>query len=42
MGELLRCYWQPVVLSEELPAGAPPKPLKILGKNHQPFEEAQE
>lgn len=30
MGELLRCYWQPVALSEELPPGAPPQSLKIL------------
>jgi len=32
MGELLRCYWQPVVLSAELPKGAPPKAVKILGE----------
>ncbi len=30
-GELLRRYWQPVFVSEELPV-AHPKPLKILGE----------
>jgi len=32
-GELLRRYWQPVALSEELPAGAAPLSVKILGED---------
>jgi phthalate 4,5-dioxygenase len=31
-GELLRRYWQPVALSEELPSGAAPLSVKILGE----------
>src|ERR1700745_1406820 len=31
-GELLRRYWQPVALSEELPQGAAPVSVKILGE----------
>jgi len=41
MGELLRCYWQPIVLSEELPPGGPPKPLKILGEDLVLFRDDQ-
>jgi phenylpropionate dioxygenase-like ring-hydroxylating dioxygenase large terminal subunit len=33
MGELLRRYWQPVALCEELAPGGPPKPVKILGED---------
>ena len=32
-GELLRRYWQPVALSEELPSRAAPLPVKILGED---------
>ncbi len=32
-GELLRRYWQPVALSEELPPGGAPIPLRILGED---------
>jgi phthalate 4,5-dioxygenase len=32
-GELLRRYWQPVALSEELPPGAAPLSIKILGED---------
>ncbi|HXQ51086.1 MAG TPA: aromatic ring-hydroxylating dioxygenase subunit alpha [Stellaceae bacterium] len=32
-GELLRRYWQPVALEEELPPGAPPKPVRIMGED---------
>jgi len=32
-GELLRRYWQPVALSEELPSGAAPLSIKILGED---------
>jgi phthalate 4,5-dioxygenase oxygenase subunit len=31
-GELLRCYWQPVALSEELSQGGPPRTVKIMGE----------
>jgi phthalate 4,5-dioxygenase oxygenase subunit len=31
-GELLRRYWQPVALSEELPQGGPPQTVKIMGE----------
>jgi phenylpropionate dioxygenase-like ring-hydroxylating dioxygenase large terminal subunit len=41
MGELLRRYWQPVALSEELPAGSPPKPLRILGEDLVLFRDDQ-
>lgn len=41
MGALLRCYWQPVALSEELPPGAPPRPLKILGEGLVLFRDDQ-
>jgi phenylpropionate dioxygenase-like ring-hydroxylating dioxygenase large terminal subunit len=41
MGELLRRYWQPIVLCEELPPGAPPKPLKILGEDLVLFRDDQ-
>ena len=41
MGELLRCYWQPIVLSEELPAGAPPKPVRIMGEDLVLFRDDQ-
>jgi phthalate 4,5-dioxygenase oxygenase subunit len=32
-GELLRRYWQAVALSEELPSGAPPLSVRILGED---------
>ncbi len=32
-GELLRRYWQPVALSEELPSGGAPLSVKILGED---------
>jgi phthalate 4,5-dioxygenase oxygenase subunit len=31
-GALMRCYWHPVALSDELPPGGAPAPLKILGE----------
>ena len=33
MGELMRRYWQPVALSEELPPGGAPVPVRILGED---------
>ena len=32
LGKLMRCYWIPVLRSEQLAAGAPPHPFTILGE----------
>ena len=32
-GDFLRRYWQPAALSEELPHGGPPKPVRLLGED---------
>ena len=32
MGELLRRYWQPAALSEELPVGGAPLPIMLMGE----------
>lgn len=32
-GDLMRRYWQPVALAEELPAGGPPLPVRILSED---------
>jgi phenylpropionate dioxygenase-like ring-hydroxylating dioxygenase large terminal subunit len=32
-GELLRRYWQPVALAEELPVGGAPLPVRLLGED---------
>ncbi len=32
-GELLRRYWQPVTLSDELPPGGTPLPVRVLGED---------
>jgi len=32
-GELMRRYWQPAALSEELPAGGAPLPVRLLGED---------
>ena len=32
-GELMRRYWQPAALSEELPPGGPPLPVRLLGED---------
>lgn len=31
-GQLLRCYWQPAALTEELPTGGSPLPIRLLGE----------
>jgi phthalate 4,5-dioxygenase oxygenase subunit len=31
-GDLLRRYWQPVALSEEIPPGSPPLPMQVMGE----------
>jgi nitrite reductase/ring-hydroxylating ferredoxin subunit len=33
MGALLRCYWQPIALAEELPSGGAPLPIRIMGED---------
>src|ERR1051325_11923917 len=40
-GELLRRYWQPVALSEELPNGGAPLKVKILGEELVLFRDDQ-
>src|SRR5437867_12034209 len=40
-GELLRRYWQPVALSEELPPGGAPMPVRILGEDRVLFRDDQ-
>jgi phthalate 4,5-dioxygenase oxygenase subunit len=40
-GELLRRYWQPVALSEELPPGGAPLSVKILGEELVLFRDDQ-
>jgi phthalate 4,5-dioxygenase oxygenase subunit len=32
-GDLIRRYWQPAALSDELPAGGPPLPVRLLGED---------
>src|SRR5438034_9498051 len=32
-GELMRRYWQPVALAEELPVGGAPLPVRLLGED---------
>src|SRR5947199_9492255 len=41
MGELLRCFWMPALLSEELPErDGPPKKIKILGEDLLAFRDS--
>src|SRR3982750_1466467 len=40
-GELLRRYWQPAALSEELPAGGAPLPGRLLGEDLVLFRDEQ-
>ena len=40
-GDLLRRYWQPVALSEELPQGGAPIPLKVMGEELTAFRDEQ-
>jgi hypothetical protein len=32
-GKLMRCYWQPAALLDELPGNRPLKPVRLLGEN---------
>ncbi|HWP36158.1 MAG TPA: Rieske 2Fe-2S domain-containing protein [Gemmatimonadales bacterium] len=40
-GKLLRSYWQPAALSEELPEGGPPIPLRLFGEDLVLFRDEQ-
>src|SRR2546427_803366 len=40
-GELMRRYWQPVALSEELPPGGAPLPVRLLGEDLVLFRDDQ-
>ncbi len=40
-GQLLRSYWQPAALSEELPPGGPPIPLRLFSENLVMFRDEQ-
>jgi phthalate 4,5-dioxygenase oxygenase subunit len=40
-GDLMRRYWQPAVLSEELPAGGAPLPVLLLGEDLVLFRDDQ-
>ena len=40
-GELIRRYWQPVALAEELPAGGVPLSVRILGEELVLFRDDQ-
>ena len=42
MGELLRCFWLPVLLSEELPeADGPPKKIVVMGEELLAFRDSR-
>src|SRR5256712_9171606 len=32
-GDMMRRYWQPAALAEELPIGGPPLPIRLLGED---------
>ncbi len=40
-GRMLRSYWQPAALSEELPAGGAPVPLRLFGEDLVLFRDEQ-
>src|SRR5487761_856662 len=40
-GELLRRYWQPAALSEELPPGGPPLMVQLMGEEFVLFRDEQ-
>ena len=40
-GELFRRYWQPVALSEELPGGAAPMPVRLMSEDLTLFRDEQ-
>src|SRR3954469_1605157 len=40
-GDLLRRYWQPVALQEDLPVDGPPQPVRLLGEDLVLFRDEQ-
>ena len=40
-GKLMRCYWQPAALVDELAGNRPVKPLRLLGENLVLFRDEQ-
>src|ERR1044071_8575522 len=40
-GKLMRCYWQPAALVDELPDNRPLKPVRLLGENLVIFRDDQ-
>ena len=40
-GELIRRYWQPAALTEELPPGGAPLPVRLLGEDLVMFRDDQ-
>ncbi|MBM2811128.1 MAG: Aromatic ring-hydroxylating dioxygenase subunit alpha [Chloroflexi bacterium] len=40
-GEVMRCYWQPAALSEELPLGGAPVPLRLFSEDLVLFRDDQ-
>jgi phthalate 4,5-dioxygenase oxygenase subunit len=40
-GDLLRRYWQPAALSEELSPGGPPIPVRLMGEDLVLFRDEQ-
>ena len=32
-GNLLRSYWQPIILTREFPVGTPPRPVRVMGED---------
>src|SRR5215212_651059 len=40
-GDLLRRYWQPVALEEDLPLDGPPQPVRLLGEDLVLFRDEQ-
>src|SRR5215203_2221433 len=40
-GDLMRRYWQPAALAEELPPGGPPLPVRLLGEDLALFRDEQ-
>jgi len=40
-GELMRRYWQPAALSEDLPPGGPPLPVRLFGEDLVLFRDEQ-
>ena len=40
-GKLMRCYWQPAALVDELSGNRPVKPVRLLGEDLVAFKDEQ-